>query len=496
MVTRGDNQKSTVVGVTVTVGRPTPRYVPVGGSIQTAINQASPNELILVPPGQYNEMVIMWKLVKLQGWGAGSTLINASKKPSEKLQQWRKSMASLVSSGRIDLLPGQLGTFVTEEGAGITVVAKQTGGRRFQAGPNNARIDGLTIIGADVGGAIFVNGYANYLEMSNNRIVGNNGTYSGGIQIGHPTLTTGTAYVDAQNDNIRIHHNHIAQNAGLNEVGGGISVCNGTDNYAITGNFICGNFTTGSGAGIGHTGLNDQGLIAHNTIIFNQSFNQGIAVAGGGIVISGNVPLAGQTLTAGNGSVTIDSNLILGNLAGAGDGGGIYLERVNGQDIQANPSSQSAWYQINLFNNMIANNITGLAGGGVAMQDVAAVKMINNTIAHNDSTATARAAFIPGSASQSLPQPAGIVSRVHSNALQQAFATSTVQTFPSPQPFVNNIIWHNRSFYWLLTNEGDFSLIPNISLEETPIYADLAVLGTTGMLNPQFSILTDIAEPV
>lgn len=490
IVTRGDNQKSTIIGVTVTVGGPEPRRVLNGDSIQTAINQASPNELILISPGQYDEMIIMWKPVRLQGWGAGSTLINASKKPAEKLQQWRNRMNNLVSNGRIDLLPGQLGTFVTEEGAGITVVAKQTGGRRFQADPN-ARIDGLTIVGADVGGAIFVNGYADYLEISNNSLINNNGTYGGGIRIGHPTLTTGTAYVDAQNDNIRIHHNHIAQNAGLNEVGGGISICNGTDNYAVTGNFICGNFTTGSGAGIGHTGLNDQGLIAHNTIIFNQSFNQGIAATGGGIVISGNVPLAGQTLTEGSGTVTIDGNLILGNLAGAGDGGGIELERVNGQDVQANPSSPSAWYQINLFNNMIVNNLTGLAGGGVAMQDVAAVKMINNTIAYNDSTATARAAFIPGSASQSLPQPAGIVSRVHSNALQQAFATSTVQTFPSPQPFVNNIIWHNRSFYWLLTNEGDFGLIPNISLGGAPVYADLAVLGTTGMLNPQASILTD-----
>ncbi len=490
MVTRGDNQKSTVVGVTVTVGGPTPRYVPVGGSIQTAINQAAPNELILIPPGQYDEMVIMWKPVKLQGWGAGSTLINASKKPAEKLQQWRNRMTNLVNNGQIDLLPGQLGTFITEEGAGIAVVAKQTGGRRFQASPNNARIDGLTIIGADVGGAIFVNGYANYLEMSNNRIVGNNGTFGGGIRVGHPTLTIGSAYVDAQNDNIHIHHNHIAQNAGLNQVGGGVSICNGTDNYEITGNFICGNFTTGSGAGIGHAGLNDQGLIAHNTIIFNQSFDQAIAVSGGGIVIRGNVPLAGQTLTPGSGTVTIDSNLILGNLAGAGDGGGIYLERINGQDVQANPNNQSAWYQINLFNNMIANNLTGLAGGGIAMQDAAAVRIIHNTIAHNDSTATAREAFVPGSTSESLPQPAGIVSRVHSNALQQAFTVSTAQTFANPQ-LINNIIWHNRSFYWLLTNEGDFGLIPNIGLGEAPVYADLAVLGTTGMLNPQSSILTD-----
>jgi hypothetical protein len=480
-----------VVGVTVTIGGPAPRRVSTGGSIQAAINQATPNELILVSPGQYSEMVIMWKPVRLQGWGAGSTLINAIKKPAEKLQQWRNRINNLVNNGQIDLLPGQLGTFVTEEGAGITVLAKQTGARRFQASPNNARIDGFTIFGADVGGGILVNGYANYLEISNNRIVNNNGTFGGGIRIGHPRLILVTEHVDAQNDNIRIHHNHIAQNAGLNDVGGGIALCHGSDNYAVTGNFICGNFTTGSGGGIGHLGLNNLGRIDHNKVIFNQSFNQGITVSGGGILISGNAPLGGQNLTSGSGTVTIDSNLILGNMAGAGDGGGIRLERVNGQDVANQPANRSAWYQINLFNNMITNNVAGLAGGGIAMQDAAAVRIINNTIAHNDSTATAIDAFIPGNPDQSLPQPAGIISRVHSNALQQAFATSTFQAFSDPEPLVNNIIWQNRSFYWLLNNEGDFGLIPKVGLGEPPVYNDLAVLGTTGMLHPQSNILTD-----
>jgi hypothetical protein len=489
MVTRGDNNQTTVVGVTVTVGGPAPRHVTAGGSIQTAINQASVGQLILVAPGQYDEMLIMWKPVRLQGWGAGSTLINAINKPTEKLQQWRKRVSNWVNNDRVDLLPSQLGTFVTEEGAGITVLAKQTGNRRFKANPN-ARIDGFTIMGATVGGGIFVNGYANHLEISNNRIVNNTGTFGGGIRIGHPNLTTATDYVDAHNDNIRIHHNHIAQNAGLNEVGGGISLCNGTDNYEVTRNFICGNFTTGSGGGIGHLGLNSDGHIAHNKIIFNQSFNQGITVSGGGIIISGNAPLAGQ-LTAGSGTVTIDGNLISGNLAGAGDGGGIRFESINGQDVQASPNDRGGWHYLNVFNNIIVNNITGLAGGGMSLQDAAAVRMINNTIAHNDSTATAGEAFAPDSPNLSTPQPAGIVSRVHSNALQQAFGASTFETFADPELFFNNIIWQNRSFYWELDDEGDFGLIPRINLGEPVVYADLGVLGTNGMLHPQSSILTD-----
>ena len=53
---------------------------------QDAIDSAGANDLLLVKPGVYNEMVVMWKPLQLQGWGEGSTTINAVKSPSNKLE--------------------------------------------------------------------------------------------------------------------------------------------------------------------------------------------------------------------------------------------------------------------------------------------------------------------------------------------------------------------------------------------------------------------------
>mgnify|MGYP000028255708 CR=1 FL=1 len=80
--------------------------------------------------------------------------------------------------------------FPTEEGAAIFVAGKSSGNLSF-GNPQNrpARIDGFNIIGASTGGAIAVNGYAQYLQIGNNRITGNAGAFGGGIRIGHPQLT-------------------------------------------------------------------------------------------------------------------------------------------------------------------------------------------------------------------------------------------------------------------------------------------------------------------
>ena len=49
----------------------------------------------MVPAGVYNEMVIMWKPVRLQGVGAASTVINASTHPAGKMDPWRREVVCL-----------------------------------------------------------------------------------------------------------------------------------------------------------------------------------------------------------------------------------------------------------------------------------------------------------------------------------------------------------------------------------------------------------------
>jgi hypothetical protein len=529
------------IGVTLTVGDGTENVIRVAAApypatpIQDAIDLAAPGDLILLAPGSYDELVIMWKPVKLQGWGADAVILNARQVPTEKLQNWRDKASTLVSNFDIHLLPGQENlpgfgalagaVFPTEEGAGILVAGLNPDDPLVD--PNdlfashNARIDGITIVGASDGGGIVVNGYNEGLSIGNNRLTANAGTFGGGIRVGHPTLVNevgGLSYTDAMNDGVQVHHNHIAQNGGFGGAGGGLSLHTGADGYQVQNNWVCGNFTQGDGAGIGHLGLSDGGLIEDNIVIFNESFTQANAQAGGGIFVGGQVSVGASLLTPGSGSVTIDANLIRGNMAGAGDGGGLRLAAINGQDVEASPGDTGPWYQVEVFNNMITNNVAGLAGGGISLQDALKVSISNNTVANNESTATTAEAFSPGAPNETNPQPAGIVSREHSPDLAAVMALDVTApvpadwlTFSDPE-LQNDIVYNNRSFYWANVDDpatpeietglypascvDPLTVTPDCDLANVSQYTDdLAVLDalvvTPNQLNPVTSLLTD-----
>jgi hypothetical protein len=198
----------------------------------------------------------------------------------------------------------------------------------------------------------------------------------------------------------------------------------------------------------------------------------------------------------------VDSNLIQANSAGAGDGGGVHLSQVNGQDVTGAPGS---WNKVDIFNNMIANNVAGLAGAGISISETAWVRIIHNVVANNDSTATAANAF-GANPNQSNPQPAGIVARAHSLALSNAI-DAACGTNPSrfcdrenPDPtLTDNIIWHNRSFFFMIDPTqipATTGLVPDLDAGDPPVFDDLAVLGTATpqCLRPVWNVLTNRAE--
>jgi len=486
MVTRGDNGRSTLPGITLHVGECNPVVHVTGGGewpntpIQDAIDGAEPGTLIVVEPGIYNENPIIWKNVKLQGSGVGSTRINGSPIPGSRVAEWNDKIDALKAAG--DLIQiGDDDRFFRFIEAPVVFVLGKPG--TFDAG-SPGLIDGFTVMGAVAGGGVYVAGRAEQFEVSNNKITNNQGTFGGGVTVG-----TGTPFapnLDSFNDAVSIHHNWIAKNGGVNG-GGGVTVYRGADNYSVTDNVIIGNFTRFIGAGLLHFGLSDGATIGGNRILFNEVFYGGEAGGdGGGIFVGGSGPTPDNPtgLGAGAGSVAIISNLIQGNLAGSGSGGGIAAQRINGDDTAGNPVD---WYSLNIFNNMIVNNAAAYRAGGIELQDAANVNIVHNTIAHNDSSGTAALAFTAGNLLQSNPQGAGIVAAAHRGGL----ASATGQTFSDPL-LVNNIIYHNRSFYWdgtLNDFKGDF--VPG-----TPEFADLAVVGedaAMAMMDPQYCVLSDPA---
>ena len=628
VITAGSGQQS-VDTVTVTIGGKAPTYVttnnpltPYGtGSIQAAIDAAQPGDLIMIPPGDYQEMLLMWKPVRLQGAGAASTTIDANAQPAGKMDPWRRQLVCLFglalngvpdgslnpvtntpyvfdptgtytcgstngvpwngfsgvnNNPQVDRIPlegivgwdtttnGNLAQLLSEptlmgayEGAAVSIIAKgvnpgpgdyfgvaneatfptgtvnltaadcTTGSNGANPYPSNfqcnpSSIDGLSLTDAsEGGGGIFVHAWAHNLQIANNRVFSNIGTLSGGINIGQgespdaylngTTLDTDPGSCESGagdpvntqepycfNLNVNVHNNSVTSNTSIGDElfsgtpagAGGVSFCTGADYYKFNYNWVCGNMSTGDGGGLSHIGFIKNGDIEHNTVLFNQSLNPTIPTNGGGIIVMTTAPDGtppGAAAGTECGSVTdvdcapglgdgtgpglvINANLVMGNAAEAGSGGGIRFQGVNGTDIPRFPVNPENWYSVKVTNNIVTNNVAGWDGGGVSLQDAVAVDLVNNTIASNDSTATAGVLFntlgaplasAPGATNQttssqtSAPQAAGVVTMQNSSGLIAAYAGVTLTcpanhagcaAFSNPY-LANDLIWQNRSYY-------------------------------------------------
>ncbi len=522
--------------------------------IQDAIDLARPGQMIIVDAGQYPELAIMWKPVRLQGVGAASTVINATKFPNTKLQNWRDrinvlfgldymgnqitSATGTILPSQVDPLPGQEITggvvllepsvLATEEGAGITVLASSTsvaaaacptgsvavpnpfsgviplnstatptvspvagstpGNARLQVdaytpvaattasrGFSNfscaaSRIDGIGITGSDSGGGIYVNGWASNLEIANTRVYGNAGQFNGGIRVGQPYLEGEVQGSDGYlhyNDNVSLHNNAVYQNGtveanaapgvpvGTSGVGGGISVNAGSDNFSVANNWVCGNYTSGDGAGIGVLGLSQNGRVSSNMVIFNEAYEQTGPNFGGGIAVEGETGTGNTGTSLGVGAIQIDGNLIQGNFARAGSGGGIRISDASGDDLIQHAFTGQPYVQT-ISNNFIVNNLAGWAGGGISLVDSPKLVIVNNTVSNNDSLGIVASLFNTVVAGKStgpatgVPSPAGIADEPNSPVFAQAVNNSgNGNGSKNSNPVItDDVIWHNRSFFF------------------------------------------------
>ena len=134
--------------------------------------------------------------------------------------------------------------------------------------------------------------------------------------------------------------------------------------------------------------------------------------------------------------LVINANLIMGNAAESGSGGGLRLaERQRHGCGQLPRRLRARWNSVTVTNNIIANNVAGWDGAGISLLDALEVNIINNTIVSNDTTASSGVLFNTllarrwpapreptasqtGSTTASCPQAAGLVSIQNSAVLE------------------------------------------------------------------------------
>jgi uncharacterized repeat protein (TIGR01451 family) len=304
------------------------------------------------------------------------------------------------------------------------------------------------------GGAVFANAYARNLQITNNVVQNNGGAY-GTIRIGTPDLPAPDT--NNHNESVVIAFNRVIANAGTNQAGG-IGLFSGSDNYQVVSNDICGNFSSEYGGGVSAIGYSPGGSINKNRIYFNSSFDEG-----GGIMIAGALPATTTSLSPGSGPVSIYNNLIQANLAND-DGGGIRFLMVGN-------------YAMNVYNNFIVDNVSTHEGGGIALNDAPNVRIYNNTIMKNLTTATAVT-------SNGAAAPAGLSTSLNSTMLQATLPGGS-PLFSNPLLF-NNIFWDNRAG----TRAG--AMVIGLSVADAN-YWDLGVADGPGSLSPTNSIVQQVA---
>ena len=315
-----------------------------------------------------------------------------------------------------------------------------------ESGPTDESAGALSV----QGGAVFVNGGTDKYNLTNNLVKQNQSAY-GTVRFGtefqvDPRMEGGASH----NYSPVVSHNTFVANGGTN-LAGALGIYDNTNGYSIDHNTFCMNASAEYGGAVSHFGYSPDGSISYNRMFLNSAFDEG------GAIVVGSEPAfmvvttaAGDTLaipdpkgvTMGTGAVSIHNNYLSDNMA-QDDGGAM---RVMGT------AGSQGLSPISIYNNVITNNVTGHEGGAISLADAPVVDIVNNTIAHNVSTATA-------STSSGQPAPAGIAVDTNSGGLTAFLAasypndvpawmgTATWPGFSNPR-ISNDILWYNRAGSW------------------------------------------------
>ena len=482
----------------VNVAPPPPGPGTSATALQDAINGAAAGSLLVLSQGTYNENVLVWKPLKIQGLGPGGIIgahefqgrdpedprfnIKGSIVDGRFFQQNFAGFDATVSAHAPYVLPpftsGAASTVL--RGADLTVVAQNTtaydvtalGAGQDSPGFGGARIDGLGLITGhgDGAGGIQLQASINNMQLTNNVLENNGGVVAGGIGVGQLFVH------GSHNYNVRIANDRLIGNGGLT-TSGGAGIFYGSNNYEVANSIFCSNFSVEYGGGLSHIGLSPGGSIHDNKIYYNEAVD-----SGGGIAIESELPVGGG-LGDGSGAVNVDRNLVQSNTSTLDDGGGIFL--LNALNAP-----------INIRNNMIVDNLAADLGGAIMLDDSSRTNIVNNTISDNVTTGSSESSAI------GVPHGAGLTSEANEPAWQtdsrytaQYPNPATRPDFSNPTALFNNIFWNNDAMTLdqfgpgaALVDQGfiDFEIhgTTNNADTFTPRYSDLTnsqILGPDGV---------------
>jgi hypothetical protein len=449
------------------------------------------------PLGAYFENPILNRRAKLQGFGPGGIRADGTVVPGSVIDGSGFNADGASGTAWVAIANGpHVGPTGVPDGAVITVEPRTN--NQFAQGNGNsplnfAAVDGFRITGGyqqnvagnlnvitggnqsgfgaagaaiTQGGGIYVHASAQNLRLTNNLVIGNSGSYGGGIRVGTPYESTATNdnpnLNNNNNNNLRISYNRIRDNGGTN-LAGGVGLFDGSANYRFDHNDVCGNFSSEYGGGLSVFGRSTGGSVSDNRFWFNESYDEG-----GGVFFGGELAANPNTLSNGTGPQTITRNVIMANTAND-DGGGLRLLMVNNE-------------LFTVTNNMIVDNMSTHEGGGIALDDATNVRIVNDTIARNITTATAVT-------STGAPAAAGLSTGTNSTPLQNWLRQNVganAPTFSNPV-ILNDVFWQNKAGWFDGTSVQGVGADGTTTIEN---YWDIGSLNSTEILSPRNSVLT------
>jgi len=262
----------------------------------------------------------------------------------------------------------------------------------------------------------------------------------------------GGAFIDAFTGSILFQDNVLVENVAY--YGGGCAIDAYNATVEVTGNTVSDN--TAATAGGGLVATNDYGdtLLDGNLVTGNKA----ISGSGGGIS-AGSVVLAGSTYVGGQ--VTLQNNTIRQNHSG-GVGGGAAIG--NSLDVLA-------------INNLVADNTTYGDGGGLSVASRAGVvTLVNNTLARNEGLNTG-------------PQGGGLSIElgdnydatadarlynniVYGNLIDREYADIALENHPNLTQVYGTVTAYNNDYVWLAQDVLSYTVDLDGNIHADPFFAD------------------------